>query len=135
MMSVVRSFDPPTQPLPIPVILVIEDMVVTIWPMPVGQHFSDTASRRVGDALRLSLAAFQCTYEQFESELAFLARFNDRPHSARADFLLDVKRYVGSQAPNPATLADEHALRQLLKMDNPLFIHFLEARRDFQRRN
>jgi hypothetical protein len=135
MMSVVRSFDPPTQPLPVPVILVIEDMVVTIWPMPAGDHFSDTATRLVGDALRLSLTAIQCTHEQFESELAFLARFNDRPHAARTDFLLDVKRYVGSQAPNPATPADEHALRQLLEMDKPLFIHFLEARRDFQRKN
>lgn len=131
-----HGFYPPTQPLLIPVIFAIENLVVTIWPAH-GEHvLLDAANRRMIDALRLSLAAFQCTFEQFEHELAFLARFGDRPHSAgkEVDFILDVRRNSGLAATDPATSADVHALRHLLTRDEPQFVDFLEARRSFNSR-
>jgi hypothetical protein len=134
MTSSKHELYPPTQPLFIPVTLAIEDLLVTIWPARGDAATMSSENQRTLDALRLSLASFQCTYGQFEDELAFLDRLGDRSPSLdfRVDFVLDVRRNTGSRSSESATPADIHALRQLLMGDTPLFVHFLEARRNFR---
>ncbi|WP_431230672.1 hypothetical protein [Paenarthrobacter nicotinovorans] len=133
MTGITRDLDPQTQPILVPVVLAIEDLSVTIWPAARDELKWSEADRRVRDALRLALASPQCIYEQFETELKFLSRFEDCrvTRDATFDFLLDVRRSDGGPHSRPATVADEHALRQLLTENQPSFRHYLEARRDF----